>query len=159
MKPYQWMRQVRDSGLPATTRAVAWAIGLRADQTCHAWPSMSRLAKDTGMHRATVIRHVQVLAESEWVMVVSRANKHGQQSNAYQLITPVDNPSTSRTERRGVVAQDDRGSRTERHPGGSHKATQKKTPIEEHQSEEPDGPQPDRMLAAVVGSIGRGMRL
>lgn len=152
------MRRVRDSDLPGPARTVAWAIGLRADSSCHSWPSYQCIAKDTGMHRATVVRHVQALAEAGWVMVVNRSNKHGQQSNSYMLTTPVDNAVPSRTERQGVVAQDDGGSRTERLPGGSHRATQKKSPIEERQSED-NGGGPSGHLAAVVGSIGKGMRM
>lgn len=158
VKPYVWMRLVRDSNLPPMTRAVAWAIGLRADRECNSWPSYQRLAKDTGMHRASVVRHIQLLAEAGWVMVVNRSNKHGQQSNSYMLMTPVDKSAPSSTQRPGVVAQDDGGSRTVRLPGGSHSATQKKSPIEERQSED-NGGGPSGHLAAVVGSIGKGMRM
>jgi hypothetical protein len=159
VKPYTWMRKVRDSDLPAMTKAVAWALGLRADQTCHSWPSYARLSKDTGMHRASVVRHIQVLAEAGWVMVVNRSNKHGRQSNSYMLMNPVDKGLPSSTERQGVVAEDDGGSRTERLPGGSHSATRKKSPIEERQSEDNGSPQPTGHLAAVVGSIAKGMRM
>ncbi len=158
MKPYTWMRKIRESDLPPMTRAVAWAIGLRADQTCHSWPSYGRIAKDTGMGRTAAVRHVKALAESGWVMVINRSNKHGQQSNSYMLTNPVDNPLPSSTGERGVVAQGNGGSGRGDLPGGYHRGPRKKSPREEQPDEEqPARPHPH--LGAVIGAIGKGMRM
>jgi hypothetical protein len=110
MRPLAWMRLIRESDLPHTTRCVAWAVGLRASRDGHCWPSYDRIAKDSGIHRTTAIRQVRVLLESGWLMSAQRGNGHGQQSNSYQLATPVDNSNRMAPEpvdnSQGVVAQD-----------------------------------------------------
>jgi Helix-turn-helix domain len=86
------MRAIRDSELPTLTKAVACAsIGLRAGSDGSCWPSYQQIAGDIGSNRRTAIRHVAALVRGGWLMVASRSNGHGSQSNSYFLSTPVPN--------------------------------------------------------------------
>ena len=82
------MRLVRDSDLPATTRAVGWAIGLRASMDGTCMPSYERIAKDAGLRRNAAIVHVKTLRDSGWLLLLPRANGKGSQSNVFQLLDP-----------------------------------------------------------------------
>jgi Helix-turn-helix domain len=82
------MRLVRDSDLPATTRAVGWAIGLRASMDGTCMPSYERIAKDAGLRRNAAVVHVKTLRDSGWLLLLPRANGKGSQTNVVQLLDP-----------------------------------------------------------------------
>lgn len=145
MKPYAWMRRVRDAeDLPAPAKLVAIAIGLRASQDGSCYPSYEQIAKDTGLVRRTAVTHTQRLVRDGWLLAIPRCNGHGHQSNIYQL---VDN-------RVGVV-QEMHQVVQEMHPlGGARDAPRRRIPKEEvaEPSAEPvDNP----ALAAVLNLMGR----
>ena len=163
MKPLVWMRAVRDSDLPSTVRATAWAVGLRADQDGQCWPKYELIAQDIAASKSTAIRNVAVLRDQGWLLVAKRSNGHGQASNSYLLTTP---PRGSTHDTPGLWITPDSGeSRGSTHdtPGvapmtprrGSTHDTQKGMP----NRSEADTPVDNPHLAAVLRDLDRHHRI
>jgi len=121
MKPLELLRAVwgRDSDLPLPTRAVLTAVILHANnETGIAWPSVNLLAAETGLHRATVVRHLGELRAAgilKWTHDPGRPNRYQVDPKALSSRTErlvAEDDQSQRTT--GVVAQSDRSSRTER---------------------------------------------
>lgn len=101
---YTWQEAVLRSKLEPTTRLVCHTIGCHmAMDGSGCFPSYQTIADESGLHRATVIRHVEKAEEAGYLEVTGRVDAVGDAtSNLYRPIMP------------GVVAQDDHGSRTAR---------------------------------------------
>ncbi|WP_430649626.1 helix-turn-helix domain-containing protein [Bradyrhizobium stylosanthis] len=74
-----------------------------------AYPSYATIAKESGLNRSTVIKHVKLAAEAGLLRIDGRADDDGEQtSNLYTALMPVvahiDHPSLPRPP---LVAQDD----------------------------------------------------
>ena len=126
-------RAVLASDLPSPARLVALTLLTRTDAETAVIPgryspSLSTIAGDTGLNRASVARHLNVLESAGWVTRLrdlGRAHSD-KQPTCYQLHAPASSvrlvaqgdqsqSSTSRTEQQGLVAQTNITSRTERH--------------------------------------------
>lgn len=90
MRPLDWMKLIRDRrDLDPETKAVAWAIGLRAHpSSLTAFPSVKKLELDTGLSKSTVVRRTRRLELAGWLEIVERREKGHQTSNLHRLITP-----------------------------------------------------------------------
>ena len=102
------------------TKLVMLALAEHANAAGNCWPSVSRMAKTTGLHRATVMR---VLSELEDAGLIVRTRSRGR-STRYQLVAWGDTSqdATSSTVRQdlshdatGLVAWCDLTSRMVRH--------------------------------------------
>lgn len=100
---FTWQEAVLCSKLEPTTRLVCHTIGCHmAMDGTGCFPSYGLIADESGLNRATVIRHVAKAVEAGYLEVTGRLDKEGDQtSNLYRPIMP------------GVVAQRDHGSRTQ----------------------------------------------
>lgn len=69
MQPLDVLRRIwsAESGLDTRERAVLTALVMRADERGQCWPSLSRIAADTGLGRRTVMRALNELAAGGWV--------------------------------------------------------------------------------------------
>ena len=118
---FSWERAVAGSDLEATTRAVAFTLGLhfsRAGDSC--WPSLETLARESGLNVSTVKRHLTVLREDGWLIVLSGGSPKGGErtSNRYEAAIPPRWSLTGRTEDRvqgAPGADEDATGRTEGH--------------------------------------------
>lgn len=65
-----WMREVMgDTDLEPTHRLIAVAIALRINhETEESWPSIAKIAEDTGTSPRTVIRAIKILAGEDEVV-------------------------------------------------------------------------------------------
>lgn len=118
MRPFEWMRAVRDSGLPSHLKLVALVLGTRADRDGKCWPSYAQIAADCGIDKSHIIRYVSALCGEGWLTKLGRSNGHGSQSNVYLLIKPVDNSTPSGAEATRGVALRPLGSGAEATPQG-----------------------------------------
>lgn len=71
--------------LPGMEKLVLLALANRADDRGDCWPSMSTIAKDAGVCRATVIRMVGKIERKGLVSLVRRTTSHGKSSHIYTL--------------------------------------------------------------------------
>lgn len=146
--PDRWEveRALRGSALPPLARLVTWALLSRADADtaiipAQFSPSLSALAKDTGMNRASVARHLNVLETAGWVTRLRDAQRaySDKAPTRYRLHTPTSRTeplvaqgdqsqaATSRTEQQSLVARSSTTSRTVRpNQTGVPKPDQKK---------------------------------
>lgn len=92
---FTWQRALTRSGLPSSARLVGFVLSTLTDPdlTIPALytPSLSRLAKLTGLNEATVKRHLNVLEDGGWVRrdrpSISAARKNHDRTQ-YALLTP-----------------------------------------------------------------------
>ena len=89
---FSWERAVAESDLAATSKLVAFTLGLyfsKAGDSC--WPSMDTLARASGLDRSTVVRHVGLLRRTGWLKVESGGSKLGGEriTNRYETAIPV----------------------------------------------------------------------
>jgi len=98
---FTWRSAVCDSNLPATCRHVLLTVSLHMNErggSC--FPSVDRIAAETGLNRATVIRQLQRARDNGWLLV---GQSRGRASNTYTAaIPPADQPS-----RKTTVAEND----------------------------------------------------
>lgn len=153
---YEWLDAVVASELPAMSKLVAHTLAgfhNRHTGACH--PSLSTIATRASLSRRSVITHITALSDTGWLHVVNRPGPNrGSTSNSYLLITPVENRGGGEGDSPGVVK--------EMHQGGEGDSPQvvkemHPNPSKENPLHEPAAVHPH--LAAVVGSIGRGMRV
>jgi len=71
--------------LPGMEKLVLLALANRADDRGDCWPSMSTIAKDAGICRATVIRMVGKIERRGLISLVRRTTAHGKSSHIYTL--------------------------------------------------------------------------
>ena len=77
---WRWVCNAKTAG-PA--KAVLFVLAEHANQeTLVAWPSVDTMAKESGLHRTTVIRALQQLVEDGWVEVVERKHR---KSTVYRI--------------------------------------------------------------------------
>ena len=116
---FSWERAVVSSDLDGTSRFVALTVGLhfsKAGDSC--WPSMETLAGESGLHLSTVKRHLHILREAGWLIVISGGSPKGgtRTSNRYEAAIPSRWSLTGRTEdrvQREPGADEDSTGRTE----------------------------------------------
>jgi DNA-binding transcriptional ArsR family regulator len=98
----------KHSGLEATTRHLALTISLHMNErggSC--FPSMDSMAEETGLHKATVIRHLRILEEAGWLSV-KRRNRPGRSDvNQYTALVPMAVAALVADEASERVAEDD----------------------------------------------------
>lgn len=122
---YAWMRRIRDrEDIPASTKAVAVMLGLRANRENECHPTYNRIAQDTGLHRRTVIREIKRLESLGLILVIPNKTPRGDTANIYVLIH-----NTSPAEEGGVT-HDHPPSDTRPPLRGWQSATQKYIPNE-----------------------------
>lgn len=108
---FTWERRVASADGPAnpTTRHVLLTIATHFDRSGYAYPSMRRLAIETGLSERAVVTHVQI-AIGEGFLVCQKSEGR---VNVYRLATP---PTTERrstpTAERGSAPTDATGSLT-----------------------------------------------
>lgn len=125
-----------DSDLPAPARHLMHALCVLSDaQTAvippRFTPSLTTLARLTGLNRATVARQLNRLEKEGWVVRerpdIAAARAKGERTR-YALRVVAQGDQGSRTERLAVVAQCDSGSRTVRHRPDRSTQTSNQTP-------------------------------
>jgi hypothetical protein len=101
-----WQKSVAASHLDQGTKLVALALSLyfSGGEDDVADPSGDGLADDTSMHRSTVIRKLDRLAE---VGLIERKRSKGRVRTRYRLTVPDDLPLNPQPSHRATVAQDD----------------------------------------------------
>lgn len=126
-------RAVRASDLPAPSRLIMLTLADVADTgtaeiPARFTPSLNDIARETGLDKSTVVRHLSALDAAGWVVRTKpdyAAQMRGEPTR-YRLTVPADcmtrlvevvaeGDRGSGTERQGVGAENDRGRRTERH--------------------------------------------
>lgn len=132
---FTWRSAVCDSQLPPTCRHVLLTISLHMNErggSC--FPSVDRIAAETGLNRATVIRQLQRARDNGWLLV---GQSRGRASNTYTAaIPPADQPS-----RKTTVAEND--SRTEQQ-------SQTTTVADDESNRRSDEPQPSLSVEPTV---------
>jgi hypothetical protein len=79
---------LRLSGLSSTQRLIAVAVGDYADETGKAWPSVEKLAENTGLNECTVRRNLPKIEESGWLKIVRRGGNRWQNKFEFELSFP-----------------------------------------------------------------------
>ncbi|BCW52045.1 helix-turn-helix domain-containing protein [Arthrobacter sp. StoSoilB13] len=90
-RPLQYLKAVANSDLPTGARAVCWALASYADNTDGtAWPSLTTLAKATGLSKPVISRHT-VRAEAAGYLL-----KNGRNNNSiiYTITEPCQDSPT-----------------------------------------------------------------
>ena len=90
MRPLDVLRQVWSAGatLSTTERAVLTALILRSDDGGQSWPSLSRIAADTGLGRSGVAKTLAALERGGWVERVRRPRP----ATTMYVVRPPDSP-------------------------------------------------------------------
>ena len=114
---FSWERAIAESDLPATSRHVAFTLGLyfsKAGDSC--WPSMDTLARASGLDRSTVVRHIALLRRAGWLTVTSGGSKRGEKrvSNRYETAVPADQLPFDTGRTKQPVAENDQSHTTTR---------------------------------------------
>lgn len=86
----RWLQGQRAKlGLKPSALQVAHAIAHRANANMQAWPSLTTLAEDTGLHRATVARALCALEDAGLIQRERRRRKDGgNTSTRYRIVRP-----------------------------------------------------------------------
>ena len=80
---FVWMRQIRDSELPSSTRLVLLTMTTWIDgRTGVCWPSLTTLASGTGLSRSTVTEHLKV-AEKKGFITRQRRMRGNQHTSTF----------------------------------------------------------------------------
>jgi DNA-binding transcriptional ArsR family regulator len=98
----------KHSGLESTTRHLALTISLHMNErggSC--FPSMDSMAEETGLHKATVIRHLRILEEAGWLSVRRKKRPGRSDVNHYTALVPTAVVQLVSEEMSVRVAQDD----------------------------------------------------
>ena len=93
----RWQRAILNSNLPPTTRHVLLTISIYLNPNGEgAWPSVRRLADDTGRSKTTVSKHI-LIAESRGYLKIhqDRGYAKGWRKNNYSVRFPKGVPATS----------------------------------------------------------------
>jgi len=89
----------------------------RANKQNQCYPGMARLAKDSGFHRATVIRSIQYLEENGFISIQHRFENGIKITNLYTISTPINTVVAESdnvvADSNHVVADSNQGSSTE----------------------------------------------
>lgn len=86
---FKWRQAIKDSTLPPSSRHIAHALSDFGDE--HGgdiWPSIARLAHDSGLRDRAVRMHLKGLERAGWIQIHHRYNKKGQTSSSYTLHIP-----------------------------------------------------------------------
>lgn len=124
---FSWERAVAASDLDPTSRHVAFTLGLhfsRAGDSC--WPSMETLAAESGLNLSTIKRHLTILREAGWLIVIPGGSPKGgtRTSNRYEAAIPPRWSLTGGTENRvqGEPGADDDATGGTEAPDQAHTA-------------------------------------
>lgn len=71
--------------IPGSEKLILLSLANRSDDKGDCWPSMSTIAKDAGVSRATVLRMVVKLEQRNLVALEKRMTSHGKSSHIYTL--------------------------------------------------------------------------
>ena len=87
---FLWERAVRDDDqLPFPAKGFAFLLATYADSWGERiFPGVDRLVLDTGLHRSSVMRHIDALVQSGWLTLVKAGNRRAGQANMYRLTCP-----------------------------------------------------------------------
>ena len=77
---YNWAW--RQQGLNTGQKLVLLSLADRADEKGYAWPSVTRMAKDTCLDARTIYRHIKSLSLSGLIVITSEPGR----GNLYQLV-------------------------------------------------------------------------
>ena len=86
MNPTQWLDEIWNSDLPSNAKLIAAYLRKflhNNKQTCY--PSKSRMIKETGLTRKTIIKYVDVLVNQGWIDL-NKSN--GGRNNRYTIVSP-----------------------------------------------------------------------
>ena len=125
---FSWERAVAESDLPATSRHVAFTLGLyfsKAGDSC--WPSMDTLARASGLDRSTVVRHMTALRQAGWIVLTHKGGspEGGERtSNHYEATIPADQLPFNTSSTPPPVAEIN-GSHTTTRPGAQNNTTRR----------------------------------
>jgi DNA-binding transcriptional ArsR family regulator len=96
------------AGLPPQAQVLFFWLCAHSNKDGVCFPSTALLAKECGVARSTIFRHLAVLEENGLVSRAERFSKSGKTSNYYQIIlVDTDSPKNQ------IVSQKDMGSVTE----------------------------------------------
>lgn len=85
---FTWRSAVASSELESTTKLVAYGLSLHmSERGSSCFPSYSRLAAETSLARATVIRHVASLIDGGWLRLAEVGGGRGK-ANRYEAAVP-----------------------------------------------------------------------
>ena len=73
--------------IPGSEKLILLSLANRSDDKGDCWPSMSTIAKDAGVSRATVLRMVSKLERRNLIFLERRLSEHGKSSHIYTLNT------------------------------------------------------------------------
>src|SRR5215218_6125673 len=84
---YRLLAWARAANAPdPASRHLLLVLASYANPNGECWPSFDTLVRDTGYHRATVIRKLTVLADLGLITRAKRVGSHGQTTNTYRLL-------------------------------------------------------------------------
>ncbi|KZL17511.1 helix-turn-helix domain-containing protein [Pseudovibrio sp. WM33] len=86
----EWHRGVSQSDLAGNTRLVLFALSLFTDRIGAAvWPSVGTLADRTGLSRPSVMKHLKLAEDADWINIKRHdANGARLKRNEYSLKSP-----------------------------------------------------------------------
>lgn len=130
----------------AARKSVLVAIADHADTTGECWPGHDLLTQKTELHRATVIRHIQALADAGLLVVEGRASMDGRQlSNRYRLRFQTGvaqrDPGVAQSDGRGSQGATDGGRTARPEPSEEPSEEQKNVLSPKKQSVDPRVPE------------------
>ena len=79
------VERIRNSDLPPSARHIFYELSIRADKEGFSFPSIKRLAHDTGYSENHIRKRLQQLEKAEWIAITRQIRK----ANIYE-IRPID---------------------------------------------------------------------
>jgi DNA-binding transcriptional MocR family regulator len=102
---FGWRGEVATSDLPSTTRLVALTLSLHMNELGgSAFPGVRLLARETGLDRKTVMRHLHELEKRGYLTVLRRGDAPGRASQ-YEATLPGDRSHNSTGTEGGPVGE------------------------------------------------------
>ena len=91
---FNWVQLVKkSSGLEANSKYIALYLAtfMNAEHDM-AWPSLTRIADETGLSRPTIVKHINFLVDAGWLIKSKHLTTSGkggtQQFNCYRMDIP-----------------------------------------------------------------------
>ena len=75
------VKRIRESDLPASARHIFLELSIRSNQEGICWPSIGRIARDTGYSENHVRKVLKQLEKARWINITPR----DRQSNVYEI--------------------------------------------------------------------------
>lgn len=86
---FVWMRSIRDSDLPSSTRLVLLTMVTWIDNTTGTcFPSLATLAQATGLAKSTVTTHLKLAEQAGFILRTQRRTGRQHTSTLYQATMP-----------------------------------------------------------------------